>query len=378
MDHYVLATTGGGSWRRGAAVGEFDHITWVTMKEEGPKVALIDVNGIYDKTLIHPDEYKDIESLRRGNWLNIEPVVNESDNFTLLNINLIVKNEMKRPMIISGDLPVTEGVKFEPPIIYEKLGPGQHKIIPIIAKSASGNPIQIENINNHPLMLELKAGFESEEKNNISLATSKRLFMDWKHPLKQPGSNINIDGKADEWKPDNFIVVKNPQYLQEDWDWKGSDDGQFSFAVLADKSHLYMLVKFKDDFNIANTKSLQSLQDKFFIHINPNPKYTDYYQLEFAAGDVGNLPLMNTAAKNIGGLKAVITKLAQENILEFSVPLASIGAVKSDSLKINIGVMDHDRLENTKPSVLWWRPLWSSSESYKGSSLFYRQTKTNK
>ncbi len=372
MDHYVLATTGGGSWRRGAEVGEFDHITWVTLKEEGPKVALIDLNGIYDKNLIPPGDYEDIESLRRGNWLDIEPVVNESNSVTSIKINLVVKNEMKRPMIVLGELPATEGVLFEPHTISEKLNPGQHKIIPLNAKSASGKPIQIETINNHPINLELKAGFEREKRNDISLATSKRIFMDWKHPLKQTASNIIIDGKADEWQPENLIVVKNPQYFQEDWDWKGADDGQFSFAVEADKTQLYIVVKFKDNLVISDTKNLQSLQDKFYVHINPEPKSTDYYQLEFAAGEKPNMPLMNTAAQNIKGLKAAITKRDDGEILEFSIPLGSIGAVKSESIKVNIGVMDHDRPENTKPSVLWWRPVWNSRESYKGSSQFYK------
>ena len=372
MDHYVLATTGGGSWRRGAEVGEFDHITWVTIKDKEPEVALIDINGIYDKNLIPPGDYADIESLRRGNWLDIEPVINEKNSFTSLKINLLVKNEMKRPMIVSGELPATKGVRFEPHTISEKLNPGQHKIIPVIARSASGKPIQIEAMNNHPVNLELKAGFKRNKRNEISLAASKRIFMDWKHPLKQPASNIIIDGKADEWQPKDLIVVKNPQYFQEDWDWKGADDGQFSFAVEADKTQLYMVVKFKDNLVISDTKNLQFLQDKFYVHINPEPKSTDYYQLEFAANDTPNMPLMNTAAQNIKGLKAAITKLDDGEILEFSIPLASIGAVKSETIKVNIGVMDHDRPENTKPSVLWWRPVWNSSESYKGSCQFYK------
>lgn len=38
-EHYVLATTGGGSRLRGEKYGEFDHITWVTLdRDESPKV----------------------------------------------------------------------------------------------------------------------------------------------------------------------------------------------------------------------------------------------------------------------------------------------------------------------------------------------------
>jgi len=45
-NYYVLATTGGGSGLRGNEFGEFDHITWVTMTDEGPRLANIRLDGI--------------------------------------------------------------------------------------------------------------------------------------------------------------------------------------------------------------------------------------------------------------------------------------------------------------------------------------------
>ena len=41
MNYYQLATTGGGSLMRGVAFGEFDHFTWVTMKDTGPVIGHI-------------------------------------------------------------------------------------------------------------------------------------------------------------------------------------------------------------------------------------------------------------------------------------------------------------------------------------------------
>lgn len=48
QNHYVLATTGGGSKLRGPKFGEFDHIGWVTMTDDGPKLANISLSGIND------------------------------------------------------------------------------------------------------------------------------------------------------------------------------------------------------------------------------------------------------------------------------------------------------------------------------------------
>src|SRR5207249_693892 len=54
MNHYQLATTGGGSKLRGLAYGEFDHLVWVTMKKDEPIVANIMLDGILPENLKRP------------------------------------------------------------------------------------------------------------------------------------------------------------------------------------------------------------------------------------------------------------------------------------------------------------------------------------
>lgn len=50
QNYYMLATTGGGSKLRGLPQGEFDHLVWVTMKDGGPVLANLMMEGIF------PDE----------------------------------------------------------------------------------------------------------------------------------------------------------------------------------------------------------------------------------------------------------------------------------------------------------------------------------
>lgn len=52
--HYQLATTGGGSKMRGTRYGEFDHIVWVTMKNDGPILANILLDGVYAEDMSRP------------------------------------------------------------------------------------------------------------------------------------------------------------------------------------------------------------------------------------------------------------------------------------------------------------------------------------
>ncbi len=52
-DYYTLATTGGGSPLLGPEVGTFDHVTWVTMTDDGPVMANLWLDGILDMDLVN-------------------------------------------------------------------------------------------------------------------------------------------------------------------------------------------------------------------------------------------------------------------------------------------------------------------------------------
>jgi len=62
QNYYQLATTGGGSLVRGPEYGEFDHITWVTVKKDGPVISHVLLDAIHAEDLKAPitDEPVDI------------------------------------------------------------------------------------------------------------------------------------------------------------------------------------------------------------------------------------------------------------------------------------------------------------------------------
>ncbi len=71
MNYYQLATTGGGSRLRGAKYGEFDHITWITMKQDGPRIANVMLDGILPENLETPSSEEEgvVRKLKK-----VEPV----------------------------------------------------------------------------------------------------------------------------------------------------------------------------------------------------------------------------------------------------------------------------------------------------------------
>ena len=58
-NYYMLATTGGGSDLAGPEAGQFDHVVWVTMKDDGPVLANLMVEGIF------PDDVRSEAASRR-------------------------------------------------------------------------------------------------------------------------------------------------------------------------------------------------------------------------------------------------------------------------------------------------------------------------
>ena len=54
--HFTLATTGGGSALRGHTFGEFDHVLWLTMNENGPLIANLLLEGIWDENIMTEDK----------------------------------------------------------------------------------------------------------------------------------------------------------------------------------------------------------------------------------------------------------------------------------------------------------------------------------
>ena len=49
--YIILATTGGASELSGIAAGAFDHIMWVTMTDQGPRIANLMMDGIHDENV---------------------------------------------------------------------------------------------------------------------------------------------------------------------------------------------------------------------------------------------------------------------------------------------------------------------------------------
>jgi hypothetical protein len=70
QDYYTLATTGGGSNSTGVLHGSFDHITWITMTKEGPRIANLVLDGIVEPKVPGAFNIPSFTDLKRADTAN--------------------------------------------------------------------------------------------------------------------------------------------------------------------------------------------------------------------------------------------------------------------------------------------------------------------
>ena len=98
-NYYILATTGGGSQLRGPRLGEFDHITWVTMTDAGPQMVNLQLSGIITNDVVSEDNQQLVLALLNAARINCLLLrKNEQEAIAYYNI----ENRADEPLYFSG------------------------------------------------------------------------------------------------------------------------------------------------------------------------------------------------------------------------------------------------------------------------------------
>lgn len=158
-NYYTLATTGGKTRMRGEAFGETDHISWVTMTDDGPSLVNIKLDGL----LLHDfSNQKSMElATHLANATDIKPT-----------ILLPAASESREAIVYLGsqnksELPIEFEARF---FQHNRLRPSETRMLITVAPAAViQRPFKIqfpagENALNDTLELQWKAGYQSQDK----------------------------------------------------------------------------------------------------------------------------------------------------------------------------------------------------------------------
>jgi len=104
-DYITLATMGGGSMLSGPVFGQFDHVMWVTMTEDGPILANLMLDGIWDKDFSAEDIEKNLFLIINGKIVKTKTEIDEDNpsNDQLVELQLTNIRDLPMEVVLTFD-----------------------------------------------------------------------------------------------------------------------------------------------------------------------------------------------------------------------------------------------------------------------------------
>ena len=172
-NYYILGTTGGGSRLRGSRYGEFDHVTLVTMADEGPVMANLRLDGILPHDVTTREDYVLTNALNNATRMPYTMLTDGEDEVTSGTLYLNFENSAQatNELKIKADFMHGHQVTMEPSHIDLTLAPGSKKLVEIDIKSSEA--ISTEK----PALLQLAwtVGYELEDEEDMFLSGKRDI-----------------------------------------------------------------------------------------------------------------------------------------------------------------------------------------------------------
>lgn len=134
-NYYVLGTTGGGSALRGTRFGEFDHIVWVTMADEGPVMANLKLDGILSHDIANAATRKMAQAMLANTSFKNMILTNKGDEFKDGTVYLYFNNTADVTLTVDLSFYHHHQVDILPAKQKIKIQPGTEKVIEIAIES---------------------------------------------------------------------------------------------------------------------------------------------------------------------------------------------------------------------------------------------------
>jgi len=156
-NYYILGTTGGGSRLRGPKFGEYDHVTWVTLTDQGPEMVNLQLSGILDHDVSNMESIAQARALMQAT--QIEPLILQSTSDDTYTAYIRLQNTSDTPVHFDGRFFHHHHLDITPNIIDTTLAPQSNAQLTLtISPVTSDLPSLID-----PLELDWEMGYETEK-----------------------------------------------------------------------------------------------------------------------------------------------------------------------------------------------------------------------
>lgn len=377
--YYVLATTGGGSRLRGTQVGEFDHVVWVTMTDEGPVVANLLLEGIWRDDVVTQEMREFFGPIVNRRVVEVSPLIAEGDRFTQGSTRIRIKNDSDVPMEVSLRIVPNEWLM---PDVFERLIEVAPNAVEDLKLTIRGTASSLANAK--PLSLSGTVTYRHETLPAVTLDYAQGIFPEKREYIRRAARAITVDGNLSDWN--NLPFEDHPDYIESDpFSHTGKkEDGSFRFGVAYDDQYLYVAARVTDDEVLVSRNNRPSNQDAFHLYIDGRPETVSAVSAGLGqALYVGHSPLPDGGANDLlyqadrlpEGTRAVTIMTESGYNTEIAIPLSYFNELQNGAWKavrVNASITDFDRDYRHK-SILAWKPDWRGNKNYAGSGILYKR-----
>lgn len=209
-NYYILSTTGAGSALRGTYFGEFDHIAWMTMTDNGPIMVNLRLDGILPHDVSNEQTEKMAQPLIQNARLNHVLLCNSGAQFKNGTLYLSLKNPTDSKLLIDINFFHHHQLQIKTPSVKMVVEPGKENFVEVELQTSK--PMDYTSLD--LLMFDWQIrydnpqykGFGLEGKNQMEVKPTMPHFIDKETdvfvnqltvPYKNPFSNIETTVSID-------------------------------------------------------------------------------------------------------------------------------------------------------------------------------------
>jgi len=375
-DRITLGTTGGYSLLRGPVHGEFDHVTWVTLTDDGPQIANLELSGIHDREIM-PAEIR--ETFAASPVFSLSPWYAAS-GVGEAQLPVTVANNFQHPLAFDFEVLANSDYRLVRPPQGGQLAAGETREVLLDVQALSAAPASpLEVRASSELILEPGRTFEWTQTLNLAPVQRQRL--------QRAPENIRFDGHLDEWAPLPHGVKGQGRFDDGRSTQLSETDASFRFGTVYDDHFLYIGVLVTDD-EVSEAEVIERHNARDFAVIT-----FDARAAELSASNPGQIAdmksgkwlMMMAAPKGETGellfadfvpegFDAMVRQNGDGYTAEFRIPLVYIQAMQGRAwrdLRLNVTINDVDRETRDRlPVLMGWTP--EGGKAVLGDGLFVR------
>lgn len=175
-DYITLSTMGGYRKFGGPLFGQFDHVMWVTMTDNGPIMANLMLEGIWDEDFSNEDIADYLFLTMHGTSVVLESEFNEDQPLTSREVVLRLSNPRDIPMDVTLSLDKGEHLYFTPETLKKTIPPNsvEKVTLNLVVTTKTEAPLDLEyeesvkdpywavwkDLQYHPVRWEISYDFE--------------------------------------------------------------------------------------------------------------------------------------------------------------------------------------------------------------------------